>query len=179
VVFQIPLINISHAALLVKKKIKKQNGIECPMRLAERTDFGLRILLYLATMPERNIPVDEIARAFGISENHLMKVAQSLTRAGFTNATRGRGGGIRLSLPPAQISVGMVVRVLEPDFHIADCAVCVIAPACHLQHLLDQAAHLFLTELDKSTLQDLVDHGRSATLIPLLLSKPRAALPPK
>ena len=48
------------------------------MRLTTFTDYSLRVLMYLAAVPGRRATIGEIARAFDISENHLMKVVHAL-----------------------------------------------------------------------------------------------------
>jgi Rrf2 family nitric oxide-sensitive transcriptional repressor len=141
------------------------------VRLTEKTDFGLRVLLYLAVSPDRNIPAEEIARVFQISEHHLVKVAQALVRAGFVETIRGRKGGIRLAQSPDIIRVGAIVRALEPDFQMANCSQCYIASACRLQSVLIRATTAFCTELDRVTLQDLTQDNAPlhTLLVPLPL----------
>ena len=69
------------------------------MRLTRYTDYALRVLTYLGAQPDRVCSIAEIARAYGISQNHLMKVAHDLGKAGYVEGVRGRGG-IRLGKPP-------------------------------------------------------------------------------
>ena len=49
------------------------------MTLKTQTDYALRTLLYLAFVGEK-VTVDSIARAYGISKDHLVKVVQQLAR---------------------------------------------------------------------------------------------------
>ena len=70
------------------------------MRLTRYTDYAMRVLLYLGAQPDKVCSISEIARAYGISQNHLMKVAHDLGKAGYVEGVRGRGGvrtgGMRL-----------------------------------------------------------------------------------
>src|SRR5690606_22074528 len=50
------------------------------MQLTLHTDYSLRLLIYLATYPDTPASVREIADAYGISSNHLAKVAQTLAQ---------------------------------------------------------------------------------------------------
>lgn len=126
------------------------------MRLTRYTDYALRVLLYLGAQPDRVCSIAEIARAYGISQNHLMKVAHDLGKAGYVEGVRGRSGGIRLAKPANRINVGAVVRHTEEGFELADCGTCVIAPACGLTGVLAEALTAFMAVLDRYTLADLL-----------------------
>ena len=76
------------------------------MKLTSFTDYTLRVLMYLALHQERLSTIQGIAEAYGISENHLMKVVHHLAKSGVIESQRGKGGGIRLALPPEQIRLG-------------------------------------------------------------------------
>lgn len=130
------------------------------MHLTIHSDYALRVLLYLKVRDDRTCTIQEIARAYGISRNHLMKVVQQLARLGYVNAARGRGGGLKLALAPEQIPLGEVVRRTEPHFNIAECFdmetnTCPIVPACELKRILGEAGQAFLKTLDRYTLADL------------------------
>ncbi len=135
------------------------------MRLTYYTDYALRVLTYLALDTGRVATIGEIAEAYGISRNHLTKVAHELGRAGFVETLRGRGGGLRLARAPDAIRIGDVVRRMEDDFDIVACfgaggkaggGGCVIAPDCRLAGMLGEALQAFLAVLDRYTLADLV-----------------------
>lgn len=130
------------------------------MHLTIYSDYALRVLLYLKLRPERKVTIEEIARAYGISKNHLMKVVQNLARLGYVEASRGRGGGLSLAKAPETINLGAVVRQTEPNFNIAECFdpvtnTCPIISACDLARVLGEAGSAFLSALDKYTLGDL------------------------
>lgn len=128
------------------------------MQLTRHTDYGLRLLIYLAAADEAR-PLPEIAEAYGISRNHLVKIAHQLVQLGYLKTVRGRRGGIRLARPPRAYSIGDIVRDLEPGFDIAECfsperSRCAIARGCHLRFALDHAKRAFLEALDGYTLED-------------------------
>jgi len=134
-----------------------------PVRLTRYTDYGVRVLIYLAVRPDGFGTVRSIADAYQISRNHLMKVVQELSRCGYVNTVRGRGGGIRLRLKPECICVGQVVRDMETDLEIVECFGpgnrCVITPECTLKHVLAESLEAFLAVLDRYTLADLVSNA--------------------
>ncbi len=125
------------------------------MRLTRYTDYAMRVLLYLAARPDRLCSISEIANAYGISQNHLMKVVSDLVGAGYLDSVRGRSGGVRLARPPSDINIGAVVRHTEDGFDLVDCGSCVIAPACGLTGALAQALTAFMKVLDGYTLENL------------------------
>jgi Rrf2 family nitric oxide-sensitive transcriptional repressor len=125
------------------------------MRLTRYTDYAMRVLTYLAARPESLCSIGEISRAYGISQNHLMKVVNDLAREGYIASSRGRSGGIRLGRPAEEINVGAVVRHTEDGFELVDCGDCVIAPACGLNGVLNQALTAFMDVLDRYTLADI------------------------
>ena len=125
------------------------------MRLTRYTDYAMRVLIHLAAHPERLCSIGEISRAYGISQNHLMKVVNDLAREGFVASVRGRSGGIKLGRAAEDINVGAVVRHTEEGFDLVDCASCIITPACGLNGMLNQALGAFMAVLDGYTLADL------------------------
>ncbi|OHD07924.1 RrF2 family transcriptional regulator [Sphingopyxis sp. RIFCSPHIGHO2_12_FULL_65_19] len=131
------------------------------MRLTHYTDYAMRVLLYLGGKAgEQLSPIAEIARAYGISQNHLMKVVNDLVNAGYLESVRGRYGGVRLARLPRDINIGEVVRHTEDGFNLVDCASCVIAPACGLTGALNEALAAFMKVLDGYCLEDLLTKRR-------------------
>ncbi len=126
------------------------------MKLTLFTDYSIRVLLYLATRPDRRCSIAEIAQAYRISQNHLMKVVNDLARSGYIDSVRGRGGGIRLGQPPEEINISTLVRHTEEGFDLVDCPSCVIAPACGMTGVLKEAVSAFLDVLDRYSLADLM-----------------------
>ncbi|MGG3450294.1 Rrf2 family transcriptional regulator [Domibacillus aminovorans] len=132
------------------------------MKLTLYTDYSLRVLIYLGSYNEDKLSnIKDIAEAYNISKNHLMKVIHELGKLGYIETLRGRNGGIRLAMEPAKINIGAVVRKTEDDFHIVECFSeeknrCVITPVCGLKHVLFEALQAYLAVLDRYTLADLI-----------------------
>ena len=126
------------------------------MQLSLFTDYGLRTLLRLAAEPQRTFTTTEIAREYSLPRNHLLKVVQSLSAAGYVVATRGVGGGIRLARAAREISIGEVVRLLEGRRPMINCVgksgPCVLLPSCTLNSHLHRAEDAFYESLSGLTL---------------------------
>ena len=129
------------------------------MQLSLHSDYALRVLMALASS-ERHLSVDQIARRYGISRNHLAKVAQRLQAQGFVETIRGRGGGMRLARPAHEIVVGDVVSRFENLDSFVSCFAggggCAVSGLCGLKPALNGALGAFLAHLDGFRLTDLV-----------------------
>ena len=130
------------------------------MRLTTFSDYTLRVLMFLAVERDRLATIPEIAAAYGISENHLMKVVHQLAKAGYVESLRGKGGGIRLAREPQAINLGEVIRLTESDFALAEClgggAQCRIQPSCRMKAILSEGVAALFLVLDAYTLADLL-----------------------
>ena len=139
------------------------------MRLADRTDYALRVLMVLTASRER-CTVPGMAESLRVSPNHLTKVVQALQAAGWVVTIPGRGGGVELATEPDRLTVGDVVRAIEPDLQLVACfrgdGLCPLEGSCRLAGALDDARAAFLGELDRVSVRDLV-RGREARLVRL------------
>ncbi len=131
------------------------------MQLTYHSDFSLRLLLYLmARGDDEVVSVSVIARAYGVSSNHLSKVAAELTRLGWLESVRGRKGGVKLEEVARGLSIGDVVRETEHNMALVECMgdgnTCPIAPVCKLKGVFIEAREAFLEVLDAYLLEDMV-----------------------
>lgn len=138
------------------------------MRLTSFTDYTLRVLMFLGAHDAdkrdepRLVTIGEIAAAYQVSENHLMKIVHHLGRHGYVVTMRGKGGGMRLARPPDAINIGEVVRATESDLAVVECFQpgnlnCPITSVCTLRGVMGNALDAFLDVLDRHTLADLLE----------------------
>lgn len=134
------------------------------MRLSTQTDYGLRVLMYLGVRGgQAPLPtIGDIAAAYGISRNHLMKVVNRLSQEGYVAALRGKGGGLRLGRSPEDVRLGTLVRTLEASREpLVECfdrerSTCIIGKPCRLRPILAEAEEAFIAALERYTLADLL-----------------------
>lgn len=130
------------------------------MRLTMLSDYAFRVLMYAAAKPDRLVTIDETLSAFPVSRGHMMKVVLTLGQAGMLRSQRGRAGGFTLALPPADISLGDVLRVTEPDYRMVECqgpqSACPITSACKLPAIVQTALAAFMAVMDNHTLADVM-----------------------
>ena len=124
------------------------------MQLTRHTDYALRLLIFLAGISDRRASIAQVAEAQAVSRTHLMKIANALVHAGFVEATRGRGGGIRLARAPQDIAIGAVIAAMEPGCKLVDCTGCRLIPLCGLPAMLGEASAAFQRVLDGYSLAD-------------------------
>ncbi len=144
------------------------------MRLSLYTDFSLRLLMYLAATDDGVwTRTPDVASAFGISLNHLQKAVQGLVRAGYVEALQGRAGGVRLAKNPDAIRLGTVVAHLEGSGCLVDCerGPCPLAGNCILKVALDGAERVFIDELNRFTLADVVVRKTGVALRGLIAAR--------
>lgn len=142
------------------------------MHITRYTDYSLRVLIYLAVQNDGLATIQEIADSYNISKNHLMKVVHQLNKKGYIETVRGKKGGMRLQMAPADINVGILVRETEQDLNIVECFssknACRITPVCGLKSMLGEALTAFLETLDKYTLADVIQDQHRPQLLRLL-----------
>ena len=134
------------------------------MRLTQFSNFAVRILMYAGLKGRDPSSIPGIARAFGISHDHLKKAAAELCRLGTLEAVRGRAGGVRLAEPPETISIGAVVRRTEGASILVECFDpatngCPLISRCRFRLALQEAQEAFFAVLDRHTLGDLIEDG--------------------
>jgi Rrf2 family nitric oxide-sensitive transcriptional repressor len=142
------------------------------VQITLHTDYTIRTLIYLGTQPDRLVTIAEIAEAYGISHNHLVKVVHALAGAGYVETVRGKNGGVRLKAAPGSIRLGTLIRQREP-LRLLECFDretdhCPITSACAVKGALWRAQEAFLEVLDGYTLADmLADAPRLGRLLTL------------
>ena len=137
------------------------------MQITKFSDYSLRTLVHLAAAKDQVLSTRDIAEAQGLSFNHLAKITQWLAAEGYVEATRGRGGGLKLAQEPDQIGIGDLLRKSEAGSALVECmrsdGACRLSPACGLLPILVEAQEAFYQVLDRKTLADVI-HGRSPML---------------
>ena len=130
------------------------------MRLSQASDYALRILMLLAGREEPQT-VEAVSDELKLVKSHVMKIVAKLVKGGLLVSTRGRSGGISLGRAPRDITVGEVVRLIEPDFAVVEClrdgvSQCTFMPYCRLRGTMTRANSAFLDVLDQQTLHSLI-----------------------
>jgi len=132
------------------------------MRLTKQTNYAIRMMMYCAVSRNGQLSrVQDVAKAYGVSELFLFKILQPLVEAGMMESVRGRKGGVRLAKPARDITLYDVVRVTEESFAMAECfeageIECPLIDSCALNSALYKALNAFFEVLQGYTIEDLV-----------------------
>ena len=131
------------------------------MRLTTKTNLAARVLMACAANEGVTLRTVEIAEACNASLNHLLQVVNALHANGFIETIRGRCGGLRLTRPASEVSIGEVFRIFEAGTPFAECFdpdnnTCPLTVSCRLRTYVARAVEAFYHEMDMVTLADLV-----------------------
>jgi Rrf2 family nitric oxide-sensitive transcriptional repressor len=142
------------------------------MQLTRFTDLGLRAMMLLAAgeADGRRVTTRTIAAGAAASEHHIAKAVSRLAELGMVNARRGRIGGLELTEAGRTASIGWLVRELEGDREVIDCAgdsPCPLVGGCRLRRALADAKEAFYRELDRYTVIDLAGGSRLPVVLQL------------
>ena len=133
------------------------------MQLTSYTDYGLRILIYLALLPTgKRASIDTVSNVYDIPRNSVNKIVHQLGQTHVIATKRGKGGGFFLMLPPEKINIGEMVLLLESRLEIIDCnnQNCNILSSCKLNVAFNRAKLSFVNTLKEYTLADLISGVR-------------------
>lgn len=92
------------------------------MKLSTKSKYGLKACLALAGAGEKPLSAAALEKEIGVSGKYLEKIMRMLSARGVVSAARGQSGGYYLTRPPEEVGVGEIVRALEDDMEITDCA---------------------------------------------------------
>src|SRR5215475_3742725 len=86
-----------------------------PVKLSVKSDYATRAVLGLARhFPnESALRVEDLAASQGVPANYLVQILIELKAKGIARSVRGKEGGYLLARPPAEISLGDVLRAIH------------------------------------------------------------------
>ena len=92
------------------------------MQISRRADYGVRVILDLATnCRQERASTHDIAARQNIPSPFLAKIISQLALAGLITTYRGAGGGVSLSRPSSEISLLNVIEALEGPIVLNRC----------------------------------------------------------
>ena len=131
------------------------------MKLSTRGQYGIHAMLdlsiYAQAAPQS---IKAIAQRQSIPEAYLEQLIGKLKKHGLVTSVRGAQGGYLLAEPPAQITVGQVLRALEGDLKVVDCVIgedhCGKSRSCPARSVFKRVHDGINDIVDSITLQDML-----------------------
>ena len=133
------------------------------MIISTKGRYALRVMVDLAEQNSNDfIPLKDIAARQEISEKYLESILKILVQNGLLEALRGKGGGYRLTRPPAEYSIGSILRLAEGDLASVRCVStsfdgCSHKEKCQFLPMWQKLDSLINNYLDSVTLADLMN----------------------
>lgn len=127
--------------------------------LSDASEYGLRAVLWLAQRPGSAMKVREIAEATHSSPGYLVKVLQSLAKAGILSAQRGAHGGFTLERDPKTLTVLEVLNEIDPIERIRTCPLGIESHGsvlCPMHKRIDDAMAMIEDSFANSTIHELM-----------------------
>jgi Rrf2 family protein len=92
------------------------------MRLTRAGEYAVRCVLHLASRGQGTLCARrDVAERMDIPDQFLGKIAQQLARAGLIEIVQGARGGLRLVVPPDQVTLLDVVEAVIGEIFLNDC----------------------------------------------------------
>jgi Rrf2 family protein len=130
------------------------------LQLNRVTDYMLRCVLHLAKQPAGAVVRRrDIVAEMKIPDALFRKLAQDLKHAGILEITQGARGGLRLAVPPEELTLLAVVKATGEEAPLNECLVrpeaCERSSICAVHRVLDAARETLYAELAAVTFADL------------------------
>ena len=131
------------------------------MKLSTRSRYGTRMILDLAQYDNGEpIQLGDIAKRQNVSVKYLEQIIRPLKKANYIKSFRGSKGGHLLNKPPAAITVGEIVALLEGGAGLTRCSenpdACERVDDCVTRFLWVEASKAIFERLSAITFADLL-----------------------
>ena len=132
--------------------------------------YALRVMADLAQHSTgAYIPLADIAKRQEISEKYLESIMSVLSKKGFVDALRGKGGGYRLNRMPDAYTVGSILKAAEGSLAPVACleegaAPCKRAAGCSTLSMWTQFYQLIDRFFEDISLSDLMQNEAQGAL---------------
>jgi Rrf2 family protein len=127
--------------------------------LSQTVEYALRAAVQLASISPRPSTTAELAKVTQVPRSYLVKVLQTLVKAGIVASQRGAIGGVALALPAEELTILDIVNATDPIRRIRTCPLGLATHGtrlCPLHRRLDAALAQVEQAFRNTTLSDLL-----------------------
>ncbi len=138
------------------------------MKISTKGRYALRLMIDIALHgTDEPVRVKDVAKRQDISVKYLEQIISILVRAEYVKSIRGPQGGYRLTKPPKEYKVGMILRLTEGSLAPVDCLVgevneCSRKGVCVTLRIWKELDDAIKSVVDKYTLEDLLEWQKEA-----------------
>ena len=135
------------------------------MLIPMKVDYGVRILVYLASFPHESIvKAADISKQRHIPEKFLFQISNDLIDKKLIKSLRGPKGGYSLGRNASDISVADVIESLDKSMAPVACLdnsdSCEISGNCAQQNMWSDVEQTLISKLEMISIKDLADKER-------------------
>ncbi|WP_367916315.1 Rrf2 family transcriptional regulator [Leadbetterella sp. DM7] len=134
--------------------------------ISKKAKYALKALTRLALNYETRKPllISEISESENIPKKFLEAILLELRNNGILQSQKGKGGGYLLKLPPGDVKIARVIRVIDgpiaPILCVSlnfydKCEDCISEEICKIRPLMQQIRDANLKVYENTTLNDL------------------------
>lgn len=130
------------------------------MKLSAKARYAVRIILDLAMHSDLGpVRTTDISLRTGVSVRFIEQILKPLKKAKLVSSTRGATGGYTLVAKPEDISLAMIIRIMEGGLCLTQCCenpkTCHRAPSCRSHRAWVRVTQVLEAELEGISIQDL------------------------
>jgi len=131
------------------------------MKLITRdTDYAIRALTCIAGSDNGKAAMSELVRKLEIPRPFSRKILQALTKKGFLESYKGKGGGFALTKKPDKINIFQLVETFQGPFQLSEHLLkgrnCPRVKTCYLKKRMDKIEKDVIRELKSITIMSMV-----------------------
>jgi Rrf2 family iron-sulfur cluster assembly transcriptional regulator len=151
------------------------------MQISTKGKYSVRAVLDIAQHSNGSpVPLAAVSKREGISLQFLEQLFQQLRKGQVVNSVRGPHGGYVLAREPSAITIGEIVRLIEPPLYTSSCFSndgpvenCRIGDTCIGGAIWKQLAEHVDSFLDSITLADLANKSKPEVVYGLRIKSNR------
>ncbi len=133
------------------------------MRITSESDYALRILASMA-MHEGVTDAKTLSEETSVTQRFALKILHKLVTGGIVESYKGARGGYKLRLNPSEITLKMVIELIDGPIAIArcvdtaeNCSLNCDKTACAFHHIFDSISIDLASRLEKISIFDVIN----------------------
>ena len=133
------------------------------MRITSESDYALRILTSMA-MQDGVTDARTLAVDTSVTQRFTLKILHKLVNGGLVESYKGAHGGYKLKRAPENITLKMVIELIDGPIAIArcvdsseSCSLNCDKTACAYHHIFDSISLELAAKLEKITISDVIN----------------------